>query len=415
MNSKQRWFAFAAIIALGAALGVACGGGEEEERDLCADVECLDPATTCDPTDGICKCGTGDDRIICKSNEICQAEPDFPPACLQNSCAGVTCDGGETCDPTDGVCKCGAVPCSEGQVCSQNRCVIPDPCVGKLCPEGQTCDPSDGACKCGGEICGEDERCDEGVCVEDPCKGVHCGGLSVCNPDDRACHCGTVTGEVCMTGESCVEENGIFFCDKINPCENVDCPGESICDPNDGACRCGGIGEEYPICRPGQVCYEGECRGGSLCADVECAPGFECDPWDGLCKCGGRLCAEDETCMSLGGDAENPVFECVPKCDPLDLTACDDGMSCYVDFSLRTYTGYCAPTGSTALGDTCNVPHDCGPQSTCLGTAERACHALCSLANNGSDCPGWSQDRLDIQCVPGWQGNDQFGRCIGEP
>src|SRR5690554_6353452 len=83
MKSKQHWLAFAAMIALGSALGLACGD-DPEETDLCADVECIDAATTCDPIDGICKCGTGDDRITCKSNEICQTEPN--PACLQDRC-----------------------------------------------------------------------------------------------------------------------------------------------------------------------------------------------------------------------------------------------------------------------------------------------------------------------------------------
>lgn len=409
MKSKQHWLAFAAMIALGAALGVACGEDDEKSEDLCADVECLDAATTCDPSDGICKCGTGDDRIICKSNEICQTEPN--PSCLQDRCVGVICEGGQTCDPTDGVCKCGAFTCSEGEVCSQNRCEVPDPCAGKLCPEGQSCDSEDGACKCGGEICGANERCDDGICVDDPCKGVHCGGKSVCNPEDRACHCGTVTGEACKTGESCNEVDGAFVCRAENLCAGVECPGDSVCDPDHGLCRCGGIGTEFPECKEGQVCHNGECVGGPLCADVECAPGFQCDPNSGDCLCGGRLCAAGETCMALSADEDEEAFECVQECDPLALdSGCGEDLECYLDVDLEATTGYCAPEGSATIGSECNLPHDCVGGATCFTfRSESSCMRLCDQdATNACELAG----DTSIACSPAWAGSERTGVCF---
>jgi len=388
MNSKHHWLALAAVIALGAALGTACGGEDTKENDLCASVQCLDPATTCDPTDGICKCGTGDDRIICKSNEICQTEP--TPTCVQDLCVGVTCVRGETCDPTDGVCKCGIFSCQEGEICSQNRCVVPDPCKGILCPDGETCDPVDGACKCGGEICGEDERCDDGLCIKDPCKGVHCGGNNVCNPADLACHCGNVTGPVCMTGQACVvDEFGAFTCEGADLCEGVTCEGDAICDPSDGTCRCGGLGADFPICESPKVCFQGECKGGNPCSGVQCLPGFTCDESDGLCKCGGRLCGEDETCMLVTVEGETR-YQCVQQCDPFaQPNPCGVNHACYLDINISAVQGYCAPAGSAKVDEDCEVPQDCEPEHTCLGTGGGSCVLLCerdSLAFGDDYC-----------------------------
>jgi len=374
MNSLHRWLAIAALSALGSALGVACSEDETKEPDLCEEVRCLDPATTCDPTDGICKCGTDDSRIVCKSNEVCQVTGDGIPFCAQDRCVGVVCEKNETCDPTDGVCKCGTSTCSEGEVCRQNRCTVPDPCAGLICPEGQTCDPSDGHCKCGGEVCADNERCDDGVCVEDPCKGVNCAGYNVCNPEDRACHCGTITGEVCQNGESCELEDGEFVCKAgENKCQNVDCPGDSVCDPDDGSCRCGGIGPDYPICADDEVCYLGRCVGGSICSKVECEPGFECNPTTGLCECGGELCASDQTCMAL----DEGSFQCVDRCDPLVFGECGEGFVCYVDVRSGATVGYCAPEGNTALGSPCELPHECQSGATCTGSTTTACYAIC--------------------------------------
>lgn len=376
MNSKQHWLALAFVVAMGAALGTACGDGEKEKENRCASVQCLDPATTCDPADGVCKCGTGEDKIICKSTEICQTEP--APSCLQDRCVGVTCDNGETCDPSDGVCKCGPFTCQDGEVCSQNRCVVPDPCQGLLCPEGQACDPADGACKCGGEICADDQRCDDGLCVKDPCKGVHCGGSSVCNPEDLSCHCGTVTGPVCMTGQSCNEDEfGSHVCDVVDQCVGVSCDGDAVCDPDFGVCRCGGLGPEFPVCKEGQICHMGQCVGGNLCLDVECLPGFDCNPETGQCECGGRLCAQDETCMTITVEGVQQT-QCVRQCDPFATTSvCEAGESCYVDLNIGATVGYCAPTGDKGFDEECEIPQNCAPGYTCLGGVGATCQLVC--------------------------------------
>lgn len=394
MTRKHHWLGIAGLVAILAALGVACGPDDPPEIDLCAGVVCdVDyPGTTCDPTDGVCKCGTDDDRMACMSGQVCVDDP--TPTCLHTDCVGKVCDRGQTCDSNDGLCKCGTSTCAGDEECVQNRCVLRNPCSGKSCAEGQVCDPVDGACKCGGELCGDDERCDDGICVADPCKGVYCGPNSVCNPDDRTCHCGSVTGAVCATGEACVLEAGEYFCSNQDVCEDVSCTGDSICDPDDGACRCGGIGESSPICREDQVCVNGACVGGNLCwdEDTRCAAGFKCDPYDGACKCGGDLCTDTQTCMALAEGA----FACVAQCDPLTRASCAGaGGSCFVDTALKSSIGYCTAEGSGGNTDSCEVPHDCKSDHTCVA---KVCRPICDVRNGSQGNPD-CETGPSIHCV----------------
>jgi len=210
MTHKLRWLAIAGLMALLAAFAAACGAERHTPQRQ---------PTYCDlDADGVDDVQCGDDPNV-------------------------------TCDPLDGVCKCGATTCSEGEICVQNRCGVPDPCAGQACPEGQTCDSTDGRCKCGGEICADNESCVDGVCVDDPCKGVNCPQNSVCNPVDRACHCGTETGPVCETGQACVNEEGDWICRGArDKCEAVACSGDAVCDLDTGACCCGGTGDACVVC-----------------------------------------------------------------------------------------------------------------------------------------------------------------------
>ncbi|MFO7155676.1 MAG: hypothetical protein DIU72_003525 [Pseudomonadota bacterium] len=384
MNSMHRWLLIAALTAVVAALGAACDGEETEGKSLCDGVDCAAPLT-CDPSDGVCKCGTGDSRMICKSNEVCVVTAEGVPFCTEDRCVGVVCDRNETCDPTDGVCKCGATTCSEGEICVQNRCGVPDPCAGQACPEGQTCDSTDGRCKCGGEICADNESCVDGVCVDDPCKGVNCPQNSVCNPVDRACHCGTETGPVCETGQACVNEEGDWICRGArDKCEAVACSGDAVCDLDTGACCCGGTGDACVVCEEGQLCYRGECTGRIPC-QYECEPGYVCNPEKDQCECGGQLCQADQTCMAL--DGEN--WQCVNRCDPWNPNSCGEGLACYIDLMALGTTGYCAPPGENGDNDRCDLPHDCEPGFTCVGSSNKVCRQLCDEPSDCGDAALW--------------------------
>lgn len=152
-------------------------------NDLCFGVQCLGN-TTCDPADGRCKCN----GTACAPGQVCGCAADAgtctaaQETCQPGSaCANVTCAGGTTCDPTDGECKCGGPggpACGDDQVCSLaslqcqggNQCGLADGGV-KSCSGGTSCDPEDGLCKCGGrggQVCasGGDAGQAEELCVQ---------------------------------------------------------------------------------------------------------------------------------------------------------------------------------------------------------------------------------------------------------
>lgn len=103
--------------------------------DLCEDTFCSG-GTSCDPSDGLCHCGGfGVSGPVCAEEQTC-----IDGACLGGLLcepAGIPleCDPGFSCDPADGVCKCGGaggLSCDPEQRCLQSgssfRCV-------------STCDP----------------------------------------------------------------------------------------------------------------------------------------------------------------------------------------------------------------------------------------------------------------------------------
>ncbi len=123
----------------------------------CLGVTCQN-GTTCDPVDGVCKCG-GPGGPVCAANQVCSLGP--PPKCqggqqCTNPDGGTkTCPSGTSCDPEDGVCKCGGrggVVCAPAstdggtdpaEVCVQNpnqqACRRPCDIRSPDCPTGQFC------------------------------------------------------------------------------------------------------------------------------------------------------------------------------------------------------------------------------------------------------------------------------------
>lgn len=383
MISKHRWLGVAGAIALLAAVGVACGE-EPVEVNLCEGVVCPEAQnTSCDPADGLCKCGTGDNRIFCVSGTVCEEGEN--PRCVVTLCSGVQCERGESCDIADGQCKCGTTTCGEDEECVQSRCVRQNQCQGKICPAGQECDTADGQCKCGGQQCGDDQRCDDGICVDDLCKGANCPDPLVCNQKTGSCHCGSVTGPVCAAAESCSFDGREHICDDRDPCKDKICDAGSACDPNDGACRCGGFGPQFPICNEDQICIDGQCEGGDLCLarKVPCGGEFECDTGSGECVCDKKKCGSDQTCMSLKDSGKT----CVEMCDPKQKGAvCENGQErCFLNL-YGGEEGYCTRPGSGTNNDKCEVAHDCAGGFTCHNQEDPRCRQLCLTANGDQDC-----------------------------
>jgi hypothetical protein len=151
----------------GAAGGAGTGGGGSS---ICTGVHCNGQAT-CDPTDAYCKCN----GQLCASGATCTCAgsqsscAESMKSCVTGTpCVGVTCGGGTTCDPTDGLCKCGG---PGGPACAMNQiCALgpPPTCMGGSitcsppCTGGTSCDSTVGVCKCGGvggAVCTGSEIC----------------------------------------------------------------------------------------------------------------------------------------------------------------------------------------------------------------------------------------------------------------
>jgi hypothetical protein len=117
----------ARAVAIGLLALTACSGG----ADPCLNVVCNPAADggaageTCDPSDGLCKCGFSSTSagVACQANTSCDP---VSGTCISTLCNGVICDALEQCDPVDGRCKCNGEVCPEGVTCNLiSGCVEP--------------------------------------------------------------------------------------------------------------------------------------------------------------------------------------------------------------------------------------------------------------------------------------------------
>ncbi|MFO0600079.1 MAG: hypothetical protein U0228_32520 [Myxococcaceae bacterium] len=191
---------------------------------LCNGVTCGN-GTTCDPGDGQCKCG-GPGGPVCASNQICNLGP--PPQCEGGAqCVfadgGVkTCAGGTSCDPEDGVCKCGGrggvvcAPASDGldggavaaaEICVSNQVqkVCRKPCdvrspdceSGKYCYFDSSAETPASYCATPSDSKDEDSACTTPTScfsmVPGP-RSLHCLGLALGQTGICRAYCDTAAG-----------------------------------------------------------------------------------------------------------------------------------------------------------------------------------------------------------------------------
>jgi hypothetical protein len=185
-----------------AMVAVACG-----RPNLCTSqhVTCAG-VLTCDPSDGVCKCG-GAGGPVCGDGEACDLAA---ATCVSTRCAGVTCAAGTACDPSDGQCRCGGhggAVCGAGERCdvAQRACVAASPCASVTCGANETCEPTSGTCRCGSATCSPTEVCEapdggEAHCIPNRCADVTCAAPTRCDPFTGACTC---NGSVCRSSERC--------------------------------------------------------------------------------------------------------------------------------------------------------------------------------------------------------------------
>lgn len=409
-NRSRFWASLPPALGLLLAIGaIACGETTETVVEgRCVGVSC-EMDQSCDPADGICKCG-GEGGVICREGQECSLEPS--PHCITSRCQFVECERGESCDRETGECSCGGESCRDGQVCVDAACQAASSCEESHCSGGLSCDPADGRCKCMGVECAAGESCVEGQCAMDKCAGVNCGTNSACNSADGTCHCGDIAGPICQIGEACVPEGDTFVCKFSDLCDKNDCTGGTVCDPADGKCHCGGVGDIAPICNSEQTCIAGQCRGGGLCPPVgepsSCEGGTSCDPMDGFCKCGGAggsLCDDEEACTF-----EKGAYRCATRCEIFGSpTGCDLGEGCYYD-SRRPVTGnFCAQEGDVPLDGTCSNTADCVAGLFCNHSVNR-CRKLCQLSDGNMGCAGVGTQA--VVCVQIPDAPEGLGYCL---
>jgi hypothetical protein len=437
------------IFSLSAMLsGLVSSVGCSSSNDPCARKTCDQPLV-CDPGDGVCKCG-GRGGVVCPDGFACDPVAN---TCLSTKCVQsgrrVDCSmaPGTSCDLTDGKCKCGG---TGGRTCAANErcdpaakaCVATINCSQITCPRNQTCDPASGQCLCAGMPCSGAKVCsvaDAGapLCVDSICAGVTCSGSNACDTADGFCKC---NGVICQSGESCAcpanTDGGCMAsartCRTSSLCSQVNCSSGTTCDPVDGLCKCGGPGG--PVCGTGQLCALGPpptCQGGMQCLLPDggarlCTGGTSCDPEDGRCKCGGRGGVVCAPAVAADGGPSTAAEVCVQSpvqtacrrgCDVRQLD-CPAGQFCYYDSTAATAVAYCAPAPTMPRGedDGCTSPTQCfvrdaGPALHCNGLVlgqTGTCRPYCDTMAGSSGCIQVPRPQSCVQIVNGPAG---FGFC----
>lgn len=253
------------------------------------------------------------------------------------------------CSPTlrDGYYACsgaGVGDCPPGYLCVAGRCRTGR---GTECRYDYECE----------QPC-TDDACDNGFCSHEPSTaedGQYCDDDQVCN--------GTGT---CMAG-ACIQD------------------GIAPCDPCDVTTGCSTCGQVTQACCAGDICFEGQCNGGTCescggaqgdpcCFDGSCSSGLTCDMQSSTCQpCGtvDQLCCFDRFGVPLGGEpveqCEAPLT-CVPSFDgQLRCVGCgNEGEPCCAD---GCRVGICDPSDGLCHdhcgGTTCGVGAVCDEMGGC--------------------------------------------------
>lgn len=110
---------------------------------------------------------------------------------------------------------------------------------------------------------------------------------------------------------------------------------------------------------------------------------------------------------------------CIPRCDPLDPAACEDGRGCY----SSVFFGFACTADQSGKGggpfETCNTDSQCDPGSTCVVADELG--GLCNAEDPGC-CTPWCDVNApncppETVCAPynpggALPGNEHLGVCV---
>lgn len=188
-----------------------------------------------------------------------------------------------------------------------------NPFVGSVADGGECFETFE--CQEGVSFCAPDRQCKPFAQVGQSCLAVPCAEGLACTGPNSTCMARGGVGTMCFSDTQCQEE---LFCDTTLPIPS--------CQPLRG------IGER--------------CTSGDACESGECLPG--------TCSIAGTTCYTDANCTGRCAD---------------DLSSCSSDPVCNLNggrCSITTTQQCFSVTGGCPLGETCNFPVRCLPQ-TCTG------------------------------------------------
>jgi hypothetical protein len=426
----------------------------------------------CDPADGQCKVLPVSDGTPCTDGNTCTSDD----ACSEGACAGAfdtsvpgcTCEADEDCAPfEDGDL------CNGGLICVETQCQIDPASVAPPCDTAlntdcrkMRCEPATGACVLMAELdgsacedgnaCSVEDACSGGVCLQGLMKD--CTGASddcnvgLCLPTDGTCiGYPTNEGGDCAGADLCAIEavcaQGACLTSAEKDCDDGEvCTGD-VCDPASGDCVhelipnedpeiCDGIDNDCDGQTDEDLTYVDPDSGEPVALGLECVGIGVCGPGAVECAEGGvTTCstnpdgsapeASDEVCNELDDDCDGAVdnglsWLGVPVGEICDgVGACGAGVvECVVETLTPTCSTNAKGSASEAVDEVCNgLDDDCdGSTDEDLSVLDSPCRfeGVCNLGNVDVTCLGEEGWGCDYGAVPGWQADDEVGRCDGK-
>lgn len=278
-------------------------GPECDNTCLYVVIECTEQCIDCYERIKVCACSG-------------EADCDGCSDCIDGVCVS-RCTHDEFCDGNECV-ECNSdIPCPDGKICQNGKCV---------CPDGQFKDEAGRCVPC---LPGECPPCH--VCTPEGCKPIDCGD-KVCDPTLNDCVECVGSGD-CRPNEKCVN-NDCVCKDGYVRNANGDCVKDRECNSDTDCPDCFEC-DEFGNCNP-KVCPAGEICIGDDCVTpcetgADCPPGFGCDG-EKCVECNTLDCATSE-CADVLGCGCNRDNKCVDttKCDGdcVSFADCGEGCTCY--------------------------------------------------------------------------------------
>lgn len=220
--------------------------GDCDDSDPCTEDICDKEANKCRYEIADCDDGNPCTQDWCEPFKGCSYEtaPGCDKKCAKNSdCLDASQCTTDECNLPEGLCAHTAIPCEDGDWCTQDFCDPEQGCLhvrskgcdgcksdsdcpppaGNLCVNA-VCDPAEGKCSYAQKSCDDGDDCTEDYCVPESGK---CATSHVCCTDDTDCDqsnkCSKVT---CAAGKCQVEP---LKCDDGNECTLDSCDTDVGC------------------------------------------------------------------------------------------------------------------------------------------------------------------------------------------